>query len=160
MSSVMGVPQIRVLGVYRNLVTEELLQEQFQILYDYEMSEADRRRAYRNCRDQLDSVVLIELLVNTNGHPFNPGDLTQWCDGLPMDSWQAPWAEAYLSLDGKSLLVERGASPPNVERFRYAFFLHVWQQHKPLLTSQGELDCPRPVEMPERLRRLVRMPCS
>jgi hypothetical protein len=59
----MAKSQIEVLGVYRLAVTMRLLQEQVANLYGYEMSDAQRRQAQRQCKQQLESIVLIEVLV-------------------------------------------------------------------------------------------------
>jgi hypothetical protein len=58
-------PKIEVLGVYRLPVTDELFREQFAILYDFPMGEAERVAAERKCRKQLESVVLVELVVKS-----------------------------------------------------------------------------------------------
>lgn len=54
----MNAPEIQVMGVYRLPVTEELLREQFAVLYGDPDPEAEKQ-----CRDQLSSAVLIELVV-------------------------------------------------------------------------------------------------
>jgi len=53
----MSEPQIEILGVYRLPVTEELFREQFDILYGYEMTEAERDNVHRLDSSQLNTGV-------------------------------------------------------------------------------------------------------
>ena len=151
----MAEPQIEILGVYRLPVTEGLFREQFDILYGYEMTEAERVKAERSCRSQLSSVVLIEALVKGRDNCFDVGDFAQQYEDKPEDSWQVAWAEAFLTPDGNSLLVERWSDPPKAGDLRVAFFMHYWVPDRPLSTSYGKVTCPQVEEMPERLKRLV-----
>jgi hypothetical protein len=151
----MPVPTIHVLGVYSLPVTEGLLQEQTDILYGADQLAPKRREAERQCREQLESTVLIEVLIRNRDKRFNVGDFSQPQDGVPQENWQAAWAEAYLSEDGERLLVERWGDPPRVTTFRVAFFIHYWNSAKPLLTSYGDVTCPAVKKMPKRLRKLV-----
>jgi hypothetical protein len=104
-------PEIEVLGVYRLPVTEKLFREQFDILYGYRMSKQQRAEAERQCREQLDSVVLIEARVRNRDNRFDVGQFTQSRDGVPVANWQVAYDEAFLSPDGESLAAERGTSP-------------------------------------------------
>ena len=151
----MSKPQIEILGVYQLPVTEELFRKQFDILYGYEMTGAERVKAERSCRSQLSSAVLIEALVKDRDNYFGVGDFAQQYEDKPEDSWQVAWAEAFLTPDGKSLVVERGADPPKTGDLRVAFFMHYWDPDRPLHTSYGKFTCPQIQEMPERLKRLV-----
>lgn len=151
----MAQPTIDVLGVYALPVTKSLLREQTDILYGSDLSGAERRDAERQCREQLESTVLVEVLVHNRDKRFSVGDFSQPQDGVPRENWQAAWAEAYLSEDGETLLVERWSDAPQADSFRVAFFIHCWNPAKPLLTSYGELSCPEVKKMPKRLQVLV-----
>jgi hypothetical protein len=151
----MAIPQVEVLGVYRLPITEELIQEQFGILYDYPMSKRERAQAELQCRQQLSSVVLVEAIIRNRDHGFDVGHFTQPEHGIPENNWQVAWAESYLTLDGKSLAFERWSDPPESGDLRVAFFMHFWQSDKPLRSSYGDVTCPQVTEMPERLARLV-----
>jgi len=151
----MAQPTIDVLGIYSLPVTKELLREQMDILYGAELSGAERTDAERQCRVQLESTVLVEVLVRNRDGRFDVGDFSQPQVGVQRDKWQVAWAEAYLSEDGETLLVERWSDPPNAECFRVAFFIHSWNPAAPLLTSYGEIRCPAVQKMPERLQKLV-----
>jgi len=146
----LSAPQIEILGVYRLPVTEDLFREQHSILYADSDPVAEKR-----CRDQLASTVLVEVLLRNRDESFDLGDFTQPQEGVPRENWQAPWAEAYLTLDGEALATERWSSPPQTEDLRVAFFLHYWQPNAVLRSSYGDLSCPAVREMPERLGRLV-----
>ena len=151
----MTQPRIEVLGAYRLEVTKPLIKQQFGELYNYEMPEEQVKEALRQCIQQLHSVVLLEVLVESRDARFQCDDFTQQLDDVPRDSWQAPWAEAYLTADGESLLADRWGPPPSVDTFRIAFFLHYFQPDRPLLSSYGQLECPPVLDMPPRLTRLV-----
>jgi len=56
----MAPPKVEVLGVYRWDVSDELLREQFETLYNRPMLPAEREDAEGQCREQLESIVLIE----------------------------------------------------------------------------------------------------
>jgi hypothetical protein len=151
----MNGPQVKVLGVYRLPLTEELFRLQFSKLYGYPMSKAEHAQAERWCREQLSSVVLVEAMVRNRDDTFDVGEFVQPQEGVPAEDWQVAWAEAYLTLDGEALAVERWADPPPSGDLRIAFFMHYWQSDKPLYSSYGEVPCPTVKEMPERLARLV-----
>ena len=148
-------PMVEILGVYRLPVTEELLQEQVTILYGSLDSQKDRAQAEEQCREQLSSTVLIEVIVHGRNSKFNVGDFTQPIKGQPKSDWQAAYAEAYLTPNGEALIVERWSDPPGTGDLRIALFMHFWEPNTPLRTSYGDTKCPAPTAMPERLKLLV-----
>ena len=99
-------PTIKVLGIYRLKVTDELFREQHSILYP-DCLGMSREITEPEIRQQLESVVLVEVLVLNRNNRFSADDFTQAQMGVSRDRWQAAWAETYLSLDGNSLAVER-----------------------------------------------------
>lgn len=144
----MAQPKIEVLGVYRLDITEEMLREQHSILYGYAKTPDLLSKTRRECRELLESAVLIEVLVSNRDKRFHAGDIhTFW--------GQHAYAEAYLAIDGESLLVERWADMPDVDPLRVAFCIYEWDANCSLLTVYGEVHCPAPQPMPERLKRLV-----
>ena len=151
----MAQPTVEVLGVYSIPVTDDLLREQTDILHGADLSGDRRQDAERQCREQLESTVLIEVLVRSRDERFKVGDFSQPRDGFSYDDWQVAWAEAYLAEDGERLLVERWGDAPNVDRFRVAFFIHYWNPEVPLRTSYGDVRCPEVKSMPDRLQKLV-----
>ena len=151
----MAEPRIDTLGVYRVPVTEELFREQFDTLYGYPMSKQERAVAERQCREQLASIVLLEVAVLDRDARFEVGDFTQPQDGVPEGNWQAAYAEAFLTPDGEALAVKRWGRAPESGDLRIGFFLHFWQSGTALRSTYGDVVCPEPQEMPDRLRRLV-----
>jgi hypothetical protein len=150
----MPEPSIEILGVYHVPVTEELLREQFDILYGHLTTKEEKVEALQLCREQLKSVVLIELGINNLDDKFSLNDFTQAIPGQPPENWQAPYDEAYLSPDGEAVL-SHDVKQEVYGELRIAFFLHDYNSQQPLLTSYGVLQCPTVQDMPERLQRLV-----
>jgi hypothetical protein len=144
--------QMKLIGVYSLPVDEQLVATQARELY----GETPSPSQVAQVRKQLGSIALAEVLVTDADERFNVGDFTQEDPKRPRQSWQAAWAEAFLSPDGETLLVKRwGRLPPNTTAFRIAFYLHFWKTGQPLLTSYGPIPTPAPAPMPERLVRLV-----
>ncbi len=151
----MPAPSIEVIGVHRIQVTNDLVDEQRQILYPDSISGDERATAEAQVRDQLESVVLIEALIRGRDSRFTIDDFSQPQKHLDRSNWQAAWAEAYLDLDGEHLIVERWSEPPPAGDLRVAFYLHSWQPDLPLMTSYGAVSCPKPIPVPQRLQTLV-----
>jgi hypothetical protein len=136
-------------------VTDELVREQHSILYPNDGPSVNSATSERQIREQLGSVVLVELLVLKRDSRFDMSHFTQGQIGVPRDSWQAAWAEAFLSLDGTSLAADRWSPTPGSGDLRIAFFIHGWDATLPLQSSYGEVVCPQPRQMPDRLGQLV-----
>jgi hypothetical protein len=151
----MARPTIEVLGVYALPVATKLVREQTDILYGTTLSREARHDAERQCREQLESTVLVETLVRDPDNRFKTDNFCQAQDGVPKSHWQVAWAEAYLSEDGESLLGERRTEQPKAKTFRVAFFIHCWNPSKPLVTSYGDVKCPAVDKMPKRLQTLA-----
>ena len=144
--------QVQLIGVYTLPVNPEMIAEQAQIIYGDDAAAEELEQA----REQLESTVLVEVLVSNADADFDVGEFTQEDPKQPRDNWQAPWAEAFLSTDGERLLVERGESlPSDQDSFRVAFYMHYWKPGEPLVTSYGRLSTSSLSPMPERLTRLV-----
>jgi len=144
--------KIELIGVYQLPVTEGLCAAQAELLYGEGPSLGQLART----RHQLESTVLVEVLVSNADADFDVTDFTQEDPQLPDASRQVAWAEAFLSADGQQLLVDRWEPVPRTyAAFRVAFFIHEWQVGQPLLTSYGSLPGAQPVSMPERLIELV-----
>lgn len=148
-------PEIKVLGVYRLDVTPALLEAQFNELYGYDMTEQERRRVRTQCRNQLESVVLVETLIKKPDVNFSIADFTQKQPGLPRDSWQGAYLTHFLDFEGNVVLPCEDYGLPKVDCYRCAFFLHFFREGSPLLTSYGERFCPPVSTMSDRLQRLV-----
>jgi hypothetical protein len=75
-------PKIDILGVYRLPITEELIGKQAEILYGKNLSKAQFKNAHNRCKEQLNSTVLIELLVTNCDEHFSVNHFTQPREGL------------------------------------------------------------------------------
>lgn len=148
-------PQVEVLGVYSLPVTEELFEEQYDILYGLPKSDPRYAETARRIQEQLSSVVLIEALIRNRDSHFDVGKFTQPQRDVQRSNWQVAWAEAYLTLDGETLMVDRWSAPPATGDLRVAFFIHLWNPGEPLYSTYGEIRCPDVREMPQRLKQLV-----
>jgi hypothetical protein len=148
-------PHIDVLGVHRLTVTEAMVRDQFEILCDSHAPEREQREKKQRIRDQLESVVLLEVLVKDRNEKFDVGHFTQVQVGVDRGNWQAPWAEAFLTPDGDALIGEQWGDAPETGTFRCTFYLHFFQPGVPLTTSYGEIPCTPATEMPSRLEKLV-----
>jgi len=151
----MADPSIEVLGVYRVVATDELIREKAEVAYGIDESAPDWDRIEAQCREEIESAVLIEAMVRDRDERFDAGDFSQRIEGVKRDNWQVGWAEAFLTSNGMSLAVERWEPPPPTADLRIAFFVHCWDSGKPLTSSYGDIPCPAPAPMPERLAKLV-----
>lgn len=144
--------KVELIGVYQLPVTAELIAEQAEVLYGDEASSDEIAQARR----QLESTVLVEVLVSNADADFDLDAFMQEDPRLPPESWQVAWAEAFLSADGQRLLVERGEPLPEGQAtFRVAFYIHWWRAELELSSSYGSLPGAPPVPMPARLRQLA-----
>jgi hypothetical protein len=150
-------PSVEVLGVYRVRATDELIQDRIQ--YSYPPPDARTREQHlaleRECREYLESIVLVEALIRDRDQRFDVGDFTQRVGGATRQDWQVAYAEAFLAPDGESLAARRWSSQVPPGDLRVAFFLHYWDSARRLASSYGDVDCPAAAAMPERLERLV-----
>lgn len=119
------------------------------------MSKEQQLKARKQCRAQLNSVVLIETLIKRPDSHFSVNDFTQAQPGIPRDRWQAPYLVSFLDVEGTALIECEHGETPKRDYYHCAFYLHFFQDGKPLNTSYGERFCPEKTDMPERLKRLV-----
>lgn len=160
MPSESSEPKLEILGVYRLDVTPEVFAAQLPMYGD----EAQ-------CRYHFSSVVLIEALARNCSGSFSLDDMKQprpWrpneaihphpfgLDGIPPGgSFQAPWDEGLLSPDGERVLARSIGCVKGQGTLRFAFYIHYWDEEFPLQWTYGEVPCPAPQEVPERLKRLM-----
>lgn len=144
-------PKMEVIGVYQLPVTEELVDEQARILYGEDLHGEEWRGALEQTREQLQSTVLVEILVLHPDERFSVRDFGQPVPGESRDNWQVAWAEGFLSADGFAILGRWDPPPALPSEFRVAFYIHYWREDRPLWTSYGELRCPAVLPMPDRL---------
>jgi len=150
-----AVPSIEVLGVYALEPTEEQVDEQADSFLWEGMSDEEEARAIDHVRAQIESVCLIELVVRDRDERFSADDFAQAPPGTPPGSRQVAYLERYLTADGEELAAPLYTRTPPEGDLRVAFFMHFWDPALPLATSYGEVRCPEPEHMPERLRRVA-----
>src|SRR5579862_2456535 len=109
------MPTVQVLGGYRVLLTQELFDEAMALKYPLDMSAAERVEAEENLRQELGSVVLIEVIVVGTSQPPDLGGF-----GQP-GSDQAAYDERYLSADGQRVLADSVHSLPVSSSYRVGF---------------------------------------
>jgi hypothetical protein len=143
-------PTVQVLGVYRVPATPELYAEAMELKYGgLELTPEEQAAAESSIRTEIGDVVLVEVAVANRDATFDVSDFSQ------PGSVQAPYDEVYLDATGTAVIAQ-AVDPPNVESLRVAFFLHFFDETKPLMTSYGNVSLPVPKEMPERLRAIIK----
>lgn len=135
---------LQVLGVYRLDVTPEVFAEQLPMYGDE-----------TQCWDHFSSVVLIEAIGESDEERFPLSGITQPNPAYPHGAAQAVWDEGLLSADGTVLLARKISCVRGSGRLRFAFYMHYWDPKLPLTWKHGEISCPPPEPMPERLKRLI-----
>lgn len=147
--------RVEVIGVYPVEVDEATFEEAWRLKYErlYQPYTQAWKEAQEELREELSHIVIIELLVYDPDENFDLGEFTQDWD-LPEGLRQVPYLEAYLSLDGETIVSED--EPPNMNPLRVAFFLHYYKPERPLYTPYGVVQLPEPSPMPERLRKLMK----
>lgn len=105
-----------------------------------------RKTAKKHLREELSSIVLVEVLVKNHDENLNLIDFNQ------PGTDQVVYDEGFLTLDGTEL-ISRYKKPDDVD-LRIAFFLHFFDPRKPINTSYGELNIEKVEKMPERLSSL------
>jgi hypothetical protein len=141
-------PVVQVLGAYKLHPTEELFDRALRLKYGgIQLSSDAAKEAERTVREELSSIALIEIALDFPDERFDLGQFIQ------PESDQAPYDEAYLSSDGSETLSRW--KRPEGDHLRVAFYLHFFDQRRPLSTPYGDLALPELQEMPERLRALV-----
>jgi len=140
--------KVDVLGIHKVSFTNDLFEKAMNIKYSgVDLSNQERTMSEKAVKEELASIVLIELLITNPTEEFDVGNFTQ------PDSDQAPYDEAFLSIDGTRIL-SRDEKPPG-DKLRLAFFLHYFDPKLPLKTEYGNVSCPPIQEMSARLKRLM-----
>jgi hypothetical protein len=102
-----------------------------------------------------DAVYIEATILNVDQH-FDAGQFTQADPNVPKERWQVAWNETYLSLDGETVLSGYPYNKaPKDSTLRVVFVIHCWNEQLPLGSSYGDITCPSPKPLPERLWRLA-----
>ncbi|MFB3897844.1 MAG: hypothetical protein ACE14V_16255 [bacterium] len=111
------MPSIQVIGVYTVSFRDRLFSQAYKKQYaNITLSFLDRRMVKKRLREELSSIVLIEVIVDNYDKHYNISDFGQ------EESDQAPYSEVYLSDDGTKIISE-GFEVPEAERLRLCFFM-------------------------------------
>lgn len=143
----MGQPAVQIIGVYQVAMTEASVQEAMDWKYGgITLSAAEKKEAEEYIREELSSVVLLDIIVTNPDSSFDLTDFHQ------PGSDQVAYNEAFLDPDGRSILSY--FEPPQGNTFRVVFFLHFFDPHLPLETPYGLVSLPGIEEMPPHLQSL------
>lgn len=101
-------------------------------------------------------VTLIELIINKKADAFDLIEFTQEAKNLPRSSWQVPFSEKYLSLDGESIIGDDFKLPKSLtDVTRLTFFIYFLDSSKPLITPFGHFELPGKQKQPDRIKALI-----
>jgi len=145
--------RVELVGIYSVEVTREsiidAIASEFGDVEDYlgSLDELDRIDY-----SQFDDLYLIEVMIHDRAGGLDPGQFQQEEKGQPEDCWQVAYDEKSLNEDGTDVLDVEEAT----DSVRLAFYLHCVKLDQPLLTPYGAIPLPKPVAMPERLKRLFK----
>jgi len=101
-------------------------------------------------------VYLIEAIVENNNGLFEIGKITQEVAGQPKNNWQVPYEEMILDEKGEKITFDSEKDYSNKElwkgNIRFTFFFHYLDISKPLITQWGQIQIPKPIALPKRLK--------
>ena len=150
------MPEVEIIGVYPLQVTPELIEEAFDLKYGgIELDSAARREAERAVREELSSVVLVEVSIKGCTDHLDVGHFGQSDRATLGPNDQVAYDEVFLSEDGREIIGHE-FSEIESRNVRLAFFLHYFDAGKPILTSFGPVNPPKPSPMPQRLANLIK----
>jgi len=139
-------PSLKVVGVYRPVISAETWREQLRVTGDQQAT-----------REHFEKLVLIEAVVDgLTGH-FDFSKFGQELSGYLdyPDNMQVGYDEGLLSADGESLIQRKMHCVQGTGPLRFAVYLHFYDPNRPLQWEGGEVSCPPPQEAPIRLMMLM-----
>ena len=142
----MNEPTLKVLGVYRPIISKETWEEQWRVTAD---------DAYTN--GHFASLVLIECVVDGLDGRFDFGKFGQMQAEFPDDPsrMQVGYDEGLLSADGETLILREMKCVEGTGPLRFAVYLHLYDPERPLRWQGGEVVCPPVQDAPVRLMMLM-----
>ena len=142
----MTEPTLKVIGVYRPVISRETWLEQWQVTEDDNVT-----------REHFDTLVLVEAVVEGLSGAFDFSKFGQMRPEHPDDPryMQVGYDEGLLSFDGDTLIQRevdcvRGTGP-----LRFAVYLHMYDPTRPLQWQYGKTICPPVQDAPARLMMLM-----
>jgi hypothetical protein len=142
----MSETSLKVIGVYRPVISAETWHEQFQVTGDEQVTD-----------EHFDKLVLIEAVVEGLSGRFDFGKFGQMLCGYRdyPDQMQVGYDEGLLSADGEILIRRRMNCVQGTGPLRFAVYLHFYDPKRPLQWQGGEVICPSVQEAPIRLMMLM-----
>jgi hypothetical protein len=138
----MAEPRLKILGVFRPTITEELFAEQNEMYGDVAATQ-----------EHFAGLVLIEAVIDGIDERIDAMiDLTQ---ETPKGGQQAAYSEALLSPDGETVLKRQIGCVKGKPPLRCAFYMHYFDPNQPLRWPYGEVACPPLQPAPTRLHKLM-----
>lgn len=139
-------PNLKVIGVYRPVISPKTWDEQFQVTGDEQAT-----------REHFEKLVLIEGVVEGLTGRFDFSKFGQVLSGYRNypDNMQCGYDEALLSADGEILIQRRMHCVQGTGPLRFAVYLHFYDPQHPLQWQGGEVSCPPVEEAPIRLMMLM-----
>lgn len=142
-----------VLGVYRPIITDAIFEEQNR-LYDNE----------QKTRIHFEKLVLIEVMMRGR----NDWEIDDFRQETPEYGSETACEGALLTTDGRRVIkrgndqifnsqaiLRTGEGSSGSIPVRCAFFLHFYDPQLPLRWTHGEIQCPPPQTVPDRLQNLM-----
>jgi hypothetical protein len=142
----MAEPHLKILGVYRPIISAETWQEQWQVTGDDDAT-----------REHFDKLVLIEAVAEGLNEEFKMVKFGQMQPDHPNDSrrMQVGYDEGLLTADGESLIQRKMNCVHGTGPLRFAVYLHLYDPTRPVQWQAGEVNCPPVRDIPARLMMLM-----
>jgi hypothetical protein len=142
----MNEPSLKVIGVYRPVISAEIWRKQFRVTKDEQTT-----------REHFERLVLIEAVVEGLAGRFDFSKFGQVLSGFRnyRDNMQVGYDEGLLSADGECLIQRRMHCVEGTGLLRFAVYLHFYDPLRPLQWQGGEVACPPVQDAPIRLMMLM-----
>jgi hypothetical protein len=138
-------PSIEILGVYKLWISEETYREQWEVTASDE-----------DTKEHFDGLILIEAIAHNIDDQFDISRIGQQPSHSDDPNYfMVPYDEALLSSDGETLIQREMDCVHGTGSLRFAFYLHLYDPSKPLMTAYGPIDCPDVQPVPARLKELI-----
>ena len=132
-------PSLKVIGVYRPVISAVTWREQFEVTDDEQAT-----------REHFERLVLIEAVVEGLTGRFDFSKFGQMLSGYRNypDAMQVGYDEGLLSVDGECLIQRKMHCVQGSGPLRFAVYLHFYDPQRPLKWQGGEAACPPVQEAP------------
>ena len=142
----MKEPSLKVIGVYRPVISDEMWREQLPVTGDEQTT-----------REHFEKLALIEAVVEGLAGRFDFSKFGQMLSGYRNypDNMQVGYDERLLSTDGEMLIERRMHCVQGTGLLRFAVYLHFYDPQRPLQWQGREVSCPPVQDAPIRLMMLM-----